>query len=193
MSNTEYLTIQIGSKIRSIRKDNGLKLGELADKSGISIAMLSKIENGRVFPTLPSLIQILNTLSVDLNVFFSDMSTDEAFPGYILRKRSEYQPITKEEESIGFNYTSVLSHIIEKSSVEVALLQLNPGAQRKQVSTAGFEYLFVVSGPVRYELGQEVFQLETGDSLFFDGNLPHVPRNDGDTDAVILVVYFITL
>lgn len=193
MSNTEYLTIQIGSKIRSIRKDNGLKLGELAEKSGISIAMLSKIENGRVFPTLPSLIQILNTLSVDLNVFFSDMSTDEAFPGYILYKKEDYQAISKEEESVGFNYQLILNRILERSSLEVALLTLEPGAQRKQVSTAGFEYLYIVSGTIRYELGTEVLQLETGDSLFFDGNIPHVPQNEGATDAVILVVYFITL
>lgn len=193
MSKTEYLTIQIGSKIRNIRKDNGLKLGELAERSGISIAMLSKIENGRVFPTLPSLIQILHTLQVDLNVFFSDLSAGEAFPGYIFRKRDAYQPVNKEEESIGFNYELILSHLVEKSSVEISLLTLNPDAQRSRVSTSGFEYIYLIKGNVRYELGNEVFEMQEGDSLFFDGNIPHVPNNTGTSDAVILVVYFIAL
>jgi transcriptional regulator with XRE-family HTH domain len=193
MSNSEYLTIQIGLKIRSIRKDNGLKLGELAERSGISIAMLSKIENGRVFPTLPSLIQILNTLQVDLNEFFSDLTTDEAFPGYLLRKKEEYKPLSKEEESVGFNYEFVLSHIVEKSSVEVSLLTLQPDAQRNKVSTAGFEYIYIIKGKIKYELGQELFEMEEGDSLFFDGNVPHVPKNYGSSPALILVVYFITL
>ena len=67
---SELLTIQIGAKIRQIRKDKQLKLGELAEQSEVSIAMLSKIENGRVFPTFPSLIQVLKTLRVDLNEFF---------------------------------------------------------------------------------------------------------------------------
>ncbi|PHN04587.1 helix-turn-helix domain-containing protein [Flavilitoribacter nigricans] len=193
MSNSEYLTIQIGLKIRNIRKNNGLKLGELADRSGISIAMLSKIENGRVFPTLPTLIQILNTLQADLNSFFSDLSTDETFSGYIFRKRADYQPVSKEEESVGFHYEFALSHTVEKSSVEVSLLKLTPNAQRNKVSTAGFEYIYILQGQVRYELGQEVFEMETGDSLFFDGNLPHVPQNAGKTEAMLLVVYFITL
>lgn len=193
MSNTEYLTIQIGAKIRNIRKDNGLKLGELAERSGISIAMLSKIENGRVFPTLPSLIQILQTLQVDLNVFFSDLSAGEAFPGYIFRKRDAYQPVNKEEESVGFNYELILSHLVEKSSVEISLLTLNPQAQRNRVSTSGFEYIYIIKGNIRYELGNEVFEMQEGDSLFFDGNIPHVPNNTGASDAVILVLYFIAL
>ena len=193
MGNADYLTIRIGSKIRNIRKDNGLKLGELADRSGISIAMLSKIENGRVIPTLPSLIQILNTLQVDLNVFFSDLSADEAFPGYIFKKREQYQDVHKEEESVGFNYELVLNHIIDKSSVEISLLTLQSDAQRSQVSTSGFEYIYIVQGKLHYELGNERFDMETGDSLFFDGNIPHVPKNKGETEAVILVVYFIAL
>lgn len=79
MDNSAYLTTWIGSKIKDIRKSQHLKLGDLADKSGISIAMLSKIENGRVFPTLPSLIQVLSTLNVDLNVFLQTFKQKKNF------------------------------------------------------------------------------------------------------------------
>ena len=193
MSDTEYLTIQIGSKIRAIRKDNDLKLGELAEKSGISIAMLSKIENGRVVPTLPTLFQILRVLKVDLNAFFSDFHADESFPGFILCKREDAQPLDKEEESVGFQYQHILNRIIERSSLEVAILTLDPGARRNKVSTSGFEYIYLISGRIRYELGNTELTMAQGDSLFFDGNLPHVPHNLSEAPAVILVFYFINL
>ncbi|MBD8489506.1 helix-turn-helix transcriptional regulator [Echinicola sp. CAU 1574] len=193
MENSEYLTTWIGSKLKDIRKSHNLKLGELADKTGISIAMLSKIENGRVFPTLPSLIQVLNTLDVDLNEFFADLKGDKEFPGYLLKKRKDYKSIKKEEESIGFDYELILNHKIERSSMEISLLTIKSGSQRDQVSTDGFEYIYVIKGNLQYELGENTFELEEGDSLFFNGNIPHLPVNNKKSDAILLVIYFIEL
>ncbi|UBM59052.1 helix-turn-helix domain-containing protein [Marinilongibacter aquaticus] len=193
MEKFEYLTTWIGSKLKDIRKSHDLKLGELAEKSGISIAMLSKIENGRVFPTLPTLLQILSTLEVDLNAFFADLKGEQEFPGYIIKRKEDYKSIKKEEESIGFDYSLILNHKIERSSVEISLLNIKGNAQRDRVSTDGFEYIYVVRGDIDYELGDKQFELCEGDSLFFDGGIPHVPINRKKSDALILVVYFIEL
>ncbi|WP_373398098.1 XRE family transcriptional regulator [Algoriphagus halophilus] len=193
MTNPDYLTIQIGNKIKSIRKENGWKLGEFAEKSGLSIAMLSKIENGRVIPTIPSLLQIIQTLNLNVAEFFSDLKSNEEFKGYIFRKHSEYTSVNKEEESIGYNYQLILNYPIEKSSMEISLLTLNSQAKRSSVSTSGFEYIYLIKGSLKFELGKEVFHMEEGDSLFFDGNIPHVPKNEQPNEAVLLVVYFITM
>tara|TARA_R110002051_G_scaffold9204_1_gene36946 strand:+ start:49 stop:633 length:585 start_codon:yes stop_codon:yes gene_type:complete len=193
MTTSDYLTIQIGNKLKAIRKENGWKLGELAEKSGMSIAMVSKIENGRVIPTLPSLIQLIQTLNLNLSDFFSDLKSENEFKGYILRKRSDYTPVNKEEESIGYSYELILNYPIDKSSMEISLLTLKDKASRSAVSTSGFEYIYIIKGNIDYELGEETFKLNEGDSLFFDGNIPHVPQNKSDSDAVILVVYFITM
>ncbi|MEQ9441714.1 MAG: XRE family transcriptional regulator [Cyclobacteriaceae bacterium] len=193
MSSSEYITIQIGTKIKSIRKSQGLKLGDLSTRSQVSIAMLSKIENGRVFPTIPSLIQILRALGVDLNEFFSDLKANEEFPGYLLVKSTDYQPLEKEDESVGFHYVSVLTRVMERSSMEVAVLTLDCNAQRDKVTTAGMEYIYMLSGKVDYELGGDILILEEGDSLLFDGNIPHVPHNRQAYVARLLVVYFIDL
>ncbi len=193
MDNSRYVTTWIGSKIKDIRKSHNLKLGDLAEKSGISIAMLSKIENGRVFPTLPSLLQVLQTLNVDLNEFFADLKGDKEFPGYILKKRSEYRSIKKEDESIGFNYQLILNQKIEQSSMEISLLTISGNAQRSPVSTDGFEYLYLVKGNIQYKLDDKILDLEEGDSLFFNGKIPHVPLNKHNEDAIMLVIYFIEL
>lgn len=193
MTNSDYFTLQIANKIKSIRKENGWKVGELADKSGMSIAMISKIENGRVIPTLPSLLQIIQSLNLNIGDFFSELKSENDFKGYILCKRSEYTAVNKEDDSTGFEYEFILNYPIEKSSVEISLLTLKSNAVRSRVSTAGFEYIYLMKGEISYELGDERFHLEQGDSLFFDGNIPHVPQNKSSTDAVILVVYFITM
>ncbi|MBB6328975.1 transcriptional regulator with XRE-family HTH domain [Algoriphagus iocasae] len=193
MTNSDYLTVQIGNKIKSIRKEIGWKVGELADKSGISIAMISKIENGRVIPTIPSLLQIIQTLNLNIGDFFSDLKSEDEFKGYIFRKRSDYTAVNKEEESIGYEYELILNFPLEKSSMEISLLTLKSQAQRASVSTSGFEYIYILKGNISFELGSEVLELDEGDSLFFDGNIPHVPQNKSSSDAVLLVVYFITM
>lgn len=194
MTNSDYLTVQIGNKLKAIRKENGWKLGELAVKSGMSMAMISKIENGRIIPTLPSLIQLIQAFNLNISDFFSDLKSNSEFKGYILRKKKEYTAISKEEEeSTGYEYQMILNYPMDKSSMEISLLTLKSNAQRTRVSTSGFEYIFLIKGSIRYELGPEILLLEEGDSLFFDGNIPHVPRNDTNADAVMLVLYFITM
>lgn len=193
MTNTDYLTVQIGNKIKTIRKENGWKLGEFAEKSGLSIAMLSKIENGRVIPTIPSLLQIIKTLNLNVSDFFSDLKSSEDFKGYIFRKKSDHTAVKKEEESVGYDYQMILNYPIEKSSMEISMLTLSNKAKRSSVTTSGFEYIYLLKGKIEFELGNETFQLEEGDSLFFDGNIPHVPRNLVSEDSVLLVVYFITM
>lgn len=193
MTNPDYLTDQISNKLKVIRKEKGWKLGELAQKSGLSIAMISKIENGRVIPTLPSLLQLIQALNLTISDFFSDLKAENDFKGYILRKKNEYSPLHKEEGSTGFEYKMILTYPVEKSSMEISLLTLKSKAERAKVSTSGFEYIYVVKGTVQYELENETFELEEGDSFFFDGNIPHVPRNGTDTEAVLLVIYLITI
>jgi uncharacterized cupin superfamily protein len=71
------------------------------------------------------------------------------------------------------------------------LLELKKGASRTQVvKTDAYEYKYIIKGKVEYLIDNETYTLEEGDSLFFDGRLGHKPRNIGDENAQILVVYF---
>lgn len=75
--------------------------------------------------------------------------------------------------------------------MEISLLTISPGAQREPVSTNGFEFLYLVKGNLSYTLGDSSLSLEEGDSLFFNGEIPHVPVNYSETDVILLVIYFI--
>ncbi|MBJ6368396.1 helix-turn-helix domain-containing protein [Snuella sedimenti] len=192
MDNSEIIASWIGSKIKDIRKEQNLNLSALSEKSGISIAMISKIENGRVYPTLPSLLQLFDALEINLNTFFNDFYINDHFPGFIFKKREDYKHVNKEEDSEGFNYETILSHTIKKSMMEISLLTLSKDSKRKKLTTDGFEYIYLLKGSIDYELESQTFKMETGDSLFFDGRMQHVPHNTANEDSVLLVIYFIS-
>src|SRR5690348_18162219 len=65
-------TYAIGPKIRSLRLKKKMGLVELGRHTGLSAAMLSKVERGKLFPTLPTLLRIALVFSVGLEYFFSD-------------------------------------------------------------------------------------------------------------------------
>jgi transcriptional regulator with XRE-family HTH domain len=95
---------KIGDTIRKYRKERDLKLQDLAGLIDISASMLSKIENGRMIPTIPTLFAIINKLGISPELFFSELNEKEDFPGYVFIPQSDYVPYVKEENVAGFDY-----------------------------------------------------------------------------------------
>jgi transcriptional regulator with XRE-family HTH domain len=183
--------IVIGEKIREFRMAKNIKLFEAAGKADISKGLLSKIENGRAIPSLPVLLQILKSLEVDLSDFFSQVESESDLPLYFLIKKSEYVPINK-EEAVGYQYFAVFQRAFSSIVVNFTYLELMPDAKRALVTTEGFEFIFLIEGKIDYVLGNELLTMEAGDSLFFNGNIPHVKKNPYGQIAKILVVYLLT-
>ncbi len=187
--NTEVL-LHIGQRIKKFRREKNLRIHEMARKANVSKGLISKIENGRTIPSLPVLISLIKTLDIDLEVFFKDIDTsDKSF--YIHKKRNEYIPITK-ENSVGFDYNVILNQSFSNTAIEAVFLNIKPNARRKKVVTDGYEFLFLLKGKLDYYLDTDLVVLEEGDSLFFDGAIPHVPKNNSDEVATLLVLYIIT-
>ncbi len=187
MSNQIF--IRIGKKIREIRNQRNIKLHELAEESQISKGLLSRIENGRTIPSLPVLISIISTLKINLDVFFEGLEFPEQ-KNFIYRQKTDYTPFEK-EEGIGFLYHFILNGTISNVALEAVILDLQPGSQRESVTTDGYEFKYVLKGEVEYHLGHETVRMKEGDSLFFNGKIPHVPVNRTDKPASILVIYLL--
>lgn len=185
---SNYIIHKIGAKIRAYRKAKKMRVLDLANASGISSAMVSKIENGRIIPTIPTLFEIIRVLNVEPENFFAGIS-DNKFAGYLLIRHEDYVPYVKEENAVGFNYRSILEHHHNGNAFQISIVELLPDSSRPQVTTAAFEYLYVMQGEIAYHLGDNVFNLRTGDSIFFDGNIPHVPINKTGEKVIYLVLY----
>lgn len=181
---------QIGKRIKEIRMSKELKLIEVAEKAGISKGLLSKVENARTVPSIPVLFSLIAALGENPASFFESMKLLKGEPLYIVIRKSDYKPEIK-EDSVGFHYFSVFSQVFTNTLFKVSYLELDPDARRDLVSTDGMEFIYLIEGQINYRLGDDSLILYEGDSLFFDGRVPHVKLNPYSKTARILVIYLL--
>ena len=74
----------------------------------------------------------------------------------------------------------------------MVLLTLEPNCKRDMVETDAYEFKYILSGSCEYIIDGETVKLNAGDAIFFDGKLPHVPRNPNDQPSTMLVIYSFT-
>lgn len=180
----------VGKRIKELRLGKGLKLVDIAIKSSVSKGLLSRIENGRTIPSLPVLFSIINALNENPTSFFEHLNYTSNSPFYMLIKSNDYQPIEK-EDSVGFHYYSIMSQSFKDITFSVVFLKLEPQAQRDMVTTDGMEFIYLVEGGIDYKLGDATITMNQGDSLFFDGRVPHLKINKSTHTARILVIYLL--
>ncbi len=180
----------VGPRIKQLRLAGSLKLIEVAANAGVSKGLLSRIENGRVSPSLPVLFAIIEALHESPASFFGTMKSTSEKPFYLLKRESEYRLLSR-EDSTGFHYFSMMSHAFTEITFTANLLLLEAKAEREPVVTNGMEFIYLISGEIVYHLGNETFTMCQGDALFFDGRVPHVKTNHSEETAKILVLYFL--
>ncbi len=185
-SNTIF---KISSRIREIRKGQGITLHELGERAGVSKGLLSQIENNRTVPSLLVLINIINSLGINLNDFFKGFTSEGDLDPIIVCRKEEYEKFEK-EHAVGFSYQRIFTTSIASSTMDVVLLELEPDATRPMVTTEAFEYKYILAGEVEYIFQDKKVQLHEGDSILFDGRQSHTPRNIGSKTARMLIIYF---
>ncbi len=181
--------ISLGGRIKEIRKQEKFTLQELADRTGLTAGLLSKIENFRTVPSLPVLMSIATALQVDLAELFAGMSFAHK-PKWLLIRHSDQKPVER-EESDGMSYSVILETALNAVNLQVLLVTVQPGVKREPVSGEGDEMLYILSGKMEYRLGEDRVQLQAGDTLFFDGALPHAPVNPHKSPVTLLACYFL--
>ncbi|OIP83296.1 MAG: hypothetical protein AUK44_05780 [Porphyromonadaceae bacterium CG2_30_38_12] len=180
----------IGRRMKEIRLSKDLKLTEVATSANISKGLLSKIENGRTIPSLSVMFHVISALKECPANFFENIDYNTNQPFYMLTKKINYSPILK-EDSVGYNYFNIISHSFKDITFNAVLLTLEPNAQRELVSTDGMEFIYLIEGEIEYRLNELMLTVEQGDSLFFDGKVPHLKMNKTNKTAQILVIYLL--
>jgi transcriptional regulator with XRE-family HTH domain len=169
-----------GFRLRTLREGMDLSLRELADRSGVSAPMLSQVERGETSPTLSVAERIAGGLELTLSQLLRLDETD----GVSVVRAAERRRAGGRSHSY-----EVLTPPLPGLRAEVSLHTLAPGA-----STAGpddppmhepgsRETAVVERGPVRFVCAGAAHELEDGDSVTFDADLPHHFENPGDADA----------
>jgi transcriptional regulator with XRE-family HTH domain len=170
--------ILIGKRMQELRKAKKISLTELAEKSGVQIATLSRMENQKMTGTLESHMQIAKALEVDLTELYKDVAIQAS------ENRIEVQK--KDTQADVFNYSDkssyeiLTSKILTKKMMPV-LLKIEPGgATNKEQNNAGSEkFIFVLDGQVEIDINAKSYHLDQGNTLYFDSSLPHIFKNNG--------------
>ena len=184
----EYL-IGIGKRIKDIRKGDNRVISDIAAHADVTSGLISRIENGRTIPSLPVLLKIINALDMEVTDFFNGMPQVNG-ANFIVSRAAENSIIEKEDDAVGFKYIHIFGKQLSSFGFETVLLEVAPNSKRDKVSTDAYEFKFVLSGECFYVIGDEEVLLKEGDSIFFDGRIPHVPENRGLATSKMLVVYF---
>lgn len=168
---------RIGEKLRALRLKKKLGLVELGKHTGLSPALLSKLERGKLFPTLPTLLRIALVFSVGLDYFFSDESKRHIVS--IVRKddrlRFPERPNTKD---VAYFFESLDFAAPEpKLTAFLADFENVPPETLRLHQHSGVEFLHTLSGKLELVIGGIAHELEAGDSIYFDSSVPHTYRN----------------
>lgn len=175
-SREKNLEAAIGHQVRELRKRQRLTGGELAAQTGLSVGMLSKIENGVTSPSLATIQALAHALRVPVVQLFSSFEEPR---GAMHVKAGQALEIERAGTRAGHQY-HLLGHIGSNNSgvvVEPYLITLSAESDRfPTFQHEGIELLYMLEGRLGYRHGAEVYDLQPGDSLLFDADSPHGPQ-----------------
>jgi transcriptional regulator with XRE-family HTH domain len=178
---TNTLELDIGGRIRSLRKLKGLSLLTLSERSGLSINAISRIERGESSPTVSSLRRLADGLDVTVIDLFKDETTATT-----LFVKGDHRVRTR---AAGATIESLGSGLPEQG-LEPIWITIEPGSgsTNDTVSHSGEEFVLCLDGCVEYRVADRLYKLDPGDTLFFKADQPHCFHNPLENPAVILLV-----
>ncbi len=170
------LEAAIGREVRAFRRQQGMTVADLAQVTGLSIGMLSKIENGITSPSLTTLQILSHAFSTPITSFFRRFEERREVQHV---KAGDHIEIERRGTRAGHQY-NLLGHIGSNSSgvlVEPYLITLTEESDTfPTFQHDGVELLYMLEGEVMYRHGDQLFHMQPGDSLFFDADAPHGPE-----------------
>ena len=179
---------KIGDKIRTLRLKKTIGLVELGKHTGLSPAMLSKIERGRLFPTLPTLLRIALVFGVGLEFFFAGAREKPLVA--IVRKAERVQlPDRPGARDAAFRFESLDYPATERRfNCYYAEFFPIPPEKLRPHNHPGVEFIYAVQGALSVHMGDVEHALEAGDSMYFDSTVPHAYRRSGSRTCSAIVV-----
>ena len=180
-------TYAIGSKLRHLRLRKSMGLLELSKHTGLSPALLSKLERDLMHPTLPTLLRIAMVFSVGLEYFFNP----EPRPVLeIVRKKDRLRfPESQDAAHVSYYFES-LDFPVPGRALNSYFAEFEP---LKDIDShfhehPGVEFLYVLSGSLELCVGKDRHELAEGDAVYFDCTVPHAYCKRGSKRTTAIVV-----
>lgn len=165
----------LGLQIKRQRQAQDLKLSDVAKIADISQGMLSKIENAQVSTSLDTLSRLCDVLGLPLSKLFSEY--DQQDGSALLVKADQGMEVVRRGTEKGHTY-HLLNHTRgPKKSFEAYMVSMDDASEEfPTFSHPGTEFLHLLEGELIYRHGNQLYRMEAGDSLTFEGEIPHGPE-----------------
>lgn len=176
--------MEIGEQIRARRQALELTQSDLADRSGVSKAMICDVEAGKKNPT----IRLLGQLASGLDCSISELIDLDDTPRFVPERRDQQRVLVDPENGME---RRLLSSALIRRGIEIIQYTYPPGAECGGFPPhhhGTFETAVVVTGRVRMEVGSESIDLREGDALTYAADVVHSAYNLGDTDAKVIYI-----
>lgn len=172
---------EISENIKMLRKQAGMTLKDLSEKTGLSVGFLSQIERGNSNIAIPSLKKIADVFNVNMSEFFID--------------KSNFSFLTRKDERQVFHVEGLdtvylnLGGNFDKRVLAPYVLILEPNQKkRKSFKFAGEEFYYVLKGTVKFTIENREYLLKEGDAIHFPSYLEHYGENPSNEETHLLGV-----
>nr|UWI51684.1 cupin domain-containing protein [Clostridioides difficile] len=174
------MDIDVGSKIRALRKSKNISIATLAKESGLSTGLISQIERNMVVPSIIAMWKITKSLDVNIGYFFDDIGKDDS--NIVVKKNNRKKIVTNDSTKF---YELLVPNLIGKK-IEFILVTLNGHTKKSSefVTHEGEECGYIIKGKMKITLGNKEYILEEGDSFYFNSTIPHIYENCDDNECI---------
>lgn len=177
--------MNIGSTIYKYRKSKKMTLKELSEKSGVALATLSRMENGKMTGTLESHLGISRALDIALPDLYKELIA----PGKNTELRAGR---INADVYVRDNKTAsetLVSNTANKKMLPVVIKICKGGATQKECAAGGSEkFVYVIDGKVEATIGETKYSLGKGDTIYFESSAPHCFKNISNADCRLISV-----
>lgn len=181
----ENFPIQIGDNIRKIRRERGFSLEQMAERTGVSKAMIGQIERGDSNPTVAILWKIANGLKVSFSSLIEKPTNQVSIIHY-----EDVKPVLEDD---GNYIVYPIFPFDPMKKWESYRVEMKPGCTyRNEGHSKGVEeYITVLSGSISLQIAEEKYELTAGSSIRFAADSGHAYSNCSDQEAVCqMVIYY---
>lgn len=179
--------LNLGGRIKELRRQKGLTLKDLAERTTLSSAMLSQVENNIVAPSIATLWIFAEALGVKIGYFFHEAGVEAE--DYVVTRSGSAPPVQRNELPHTFPYRD-LAHGLEDKTMSPFLIDCDETCEFsiKQMVYEGEEFIHVLAGKLAVEYGEQHFDLGPGDSVYYNAQIPH--RIHADKGSRLLAVLY---
>jgi len=188
----ELKELNLGQKIKTLRQRKGLSVQQMAEKSSLSVPLLSQVESEVVAPPVATLLKISRALNVNIGYFFQEEESGKR--AVVVRKNERkqvFRRIHEDPSKVGYYYESLA---YPKADKHMEPFQVQFEVKKKEdlifFNHKGEEFVFVLEGQLECNYEDETFLLDPGDSLYFDSSFPHAFRAVGKKNALAIDVIY---